>query len=252
MGDRVSIQFENNGMKSAVLFSHWDGLDLVGLATEYVRRLKADAVTDDTGGPLNRLESDSVMFNFTWWLQKQIKWSGPTELYCTVGGYRLTTYKTDENRGHHVIRCDRKNERVYHVVGADGRAVEVLGARTASGVLERLDEQYYVLHGGDDGMPISWGFAVYSAPSADVMQYADGEQNLREVMRPGAAEPRLESSGTHCVDADDMEHSAKCYRCNLWGWFHSNEPCPRCGGTRELEEAPVPVAAAAHRGPATP
>ncbi|MCE2497763.1 MAG: hypothetical protein J4F28_01990 [Nitrosopumilaceae archaeon] len=243
MGNRVSIQFETDGMKSAVLYSHWDGWDLVGLATEYVRRLKADAVTDDTGGPLNRLESDSVMFNFMWWLQRQAEWRSPTDLYCTVGGYRLTPYKNQENRGHHVIRCDRKKERVYFAVDADGHAVEVLGARTASGAIERIDEQYYVLHGGDGGLPMRWDFAIYSAPSSDVMQYADGKQKLHEVMRPGAAGPRLEASGTHCVDADDMKHSAKCHKCNLWGWFHSNDGCPKCGGTREMEkEAPVPVA----------
>jgi len=44
-----------------------------------------------------------------------------------------------------------------------------------------------------------------------------------------------------------MEHSSKCHKCNLWGWFSSKGGCPKCGGTRELEAAPVPVAAANSR-----
>ena len=44
MGDRISIRFvdqDNPDFKSATLFSHWDGLDLLNDIKEYTKHLNA-------------------------------------------------------------------------------------------------------------------------------------------------------------------------------------------------------------------
>ena len=62
MGDRISIQFENGGDKSVVLFSHWGGKEFLKEARKYVKELKAERKGRST--PLDRLEPETVMVDF--------------------------------------------------------------------------------------------------------------------------------------------------------------------------------------------
>ena len=71
VGDRISIQFKNGEDKSAVLFSHWDGLSLIAGAEDYVRTLVMDNIVRSKGKenplgiyPLDRLEPATVMVSF--------------------------------------------------------------------------------------------------------------------------------------------------------------------------------------------
>ena len=62
MGDRISIQFENDGNKSVVLFSHWGGKDFLNEAIEYIKKLKKER--KGTVEPLDRFEPQTVMVDF--------------------------------------------------------------------------------------------------------------------------------------------------------------------------------------------
>lgn len=62
MGDRVSIQFQNENEKSIVLFSHWQGMSLVKQAKRYVENLKATRTGQRS--PLDRFEPETVMVDF--------------------------------------------------------------------------------------------------------------------------------------------------------------------------------------------
>lgn len=66
MGDRVSIQFVNGNQKSAVLFGHWAGEDLVKRAKEFVKSFDFGS---DTGvsTPLTRREPGLALINFVLW-----------------------------------------------------------------------------------------------------------------------------------------------------------------------------------------
>lgn len=234
MGDRVSIQFQNGEGKSAIMYSHWGGLGIPGLATEYVRRLKADKVTGDGCGPLSALQPDAVMFNFVWWLQKQIKWAEPTDLYCTQGAWELTVHENEENRGHRIVRCDLRREYVYFVVDAVGRAFEVVGARSLRDVIERVEEQYYVmlrLSSVKRPYPVSWDFGIYRVPSSYVVDYSDGDLKLNEVLRNGAVQITFMLSGTFHVARHDTHHSSRCDACGVWGY--EGRECPQCGCERD-------------------
>ena len=71
MGDRVSISFVNESTveiprESIAFFAHWDGMDLVDDANEYVENLKKYLEENDSKGvnPLGRLRPDTVMTDF--------------------------------------------------------------------------------------------------------------------------------------------------------------------------------------------
>lgn len=70
MGDRISIQFKKGENRSAVLFSHWDGLHFKDEAEDYVRLLVMDNLRRSKDKnlimtmPLDRLEPGTVMISF--------------------------------------------------------------------------------------------------------------------------------------------------------------------------------------------
>ena len=116
MGDRVSVQFAQtkyNGSlwKSASLYSHWGGAGLVRSACKYVESLRnvdSDSEKFWKGMPLGRLDPDTVMFNFVWYMGAQNKKGAGRKnpLYAAAGDYRLITGECAENNGHHMIMCD--------------------------------------------------------------------------------------------------------------------------------------------------
>lgn len=63
MGNRISISFSKNGDESVSLFSHWDGVNLVAKANDYVARLKRWAGSEEMF-PLQRLEPQTVLVDF--------------------------------------------------------------------------------------------------------------------------------------------------------------------------------------------
>lgn len=63
MGARISVQFENQGEKSVVLFSHWGGEEFAKEAKKYVKNLKKER-GDAQMMPLDRLEPNTVMVDF--------------------------------------------------------------------------------------------------------------------------------------------------------------------------------------------
>ena len=71
MGDRVSISFVNSknsyDPESVVLFSHWNGMELVAEANDYVKNLKTyieENYEYPESHPLSRLEPNTVMIDF--------------------------------------------------------------------------------------------------------------------------------------------------------------------------------------------
>ena len=102
MGNRVSIQFENKGKKSVVLFSHWDGMDFVNLARKYIKELKKE-VKGKVCYPLERLEPNTVMMDFIRKLTKDMK-----RVECNY--YLGATESNGDNsdNGHHIIELGRE------------------------------------------------------------------------------------------------------------------------------------------------
>ncbi len=70
MGDRISIQFVDSisKEKSVVLFSHWDGTDIIDQAQKYLLREFDERIKDEQNGPLARREVSTVMVDFISWL----------------------------------------------------------------------------------------------------------------------------------------------------------------------------------------
>lgn len=249
MGDRVSLQFQTDGLKSAILYDHWGGMRTVGQATEYVRRLKADPTLEGEMGPLHRLESDSVMFNFMWWLQKKEAESENPDLYCTHSGYRLTDRVNRDNRGHHIVRCDLPADAKVFLVESqkDGRVFEALGAKSMRGVMEQLDELYYSWLVGDVH-PMSWDVVIYAAPACDVGAYSGGydAMQMSGVMRPGAEPPKVVAGGTYVAPTHVHEHYSWCAKCDVWGDFsgangeiYGNRVCPLCNAPAARKKQPA-------------
>jgi len=58
MGDTVSVQFKNGSQLSVVLFNHWDGIDFVKRAIDYVIDAKKNS------DPLVRHNPNAVMVGF--------------------------------------------------------------------------------------------------------------------------------------------------------------------------------------------
>ena len=59
MGDRISIQFKNGCETSVVLFSHWDGRELLNKALKYIKTIESGELY-----PLSRKEPNTVMVDF--------------------------------------------------------------------------------------------------------------------------------------------------------------------------------------------
>lgn len=71
MGDRISIQFKKGNDLSAVLFSHWDGMELKKQAENYIQQMVTEKITEFAENnqisgmmPLDRLEPETVMVSF--------------------------------------------------------------------------------------------------------------------------------------------------------------------------------------------
>jgi hypothetical protein len=98
MGDRVSIQFDKEGDKSVVLFSHWDGMDFVKEAKEYVKKLKT-YTGGKTTNPLDRMEPNTVMVDFIRHITK--------DKSRVEGNYYLAKSENEgdnSDNGHHIIK----------------------------------------------------------------------------------------------------------------------------------------------------
>jgi hypothetical protein len=98
MGDRISIQFKTEDDLSVVLFSHWDGKDLIKVAKSYAQKL----MNRRSGScmPLDRFEPNTVMVDFM-----RVFFDG-----CKVEKTELNYYlASDENggdnsdNGHYII-----------------------------------------------------------------------------------------------------------------------------------------------------
>lgn len=65
MGDRISIQYQNGDEKSVVLFSHWQGKDLLRKVEEHYRTV-VKPLHDQNGRsiPLSRMEPNTVIVDF--------------------------------------------------------------------------------------------------------------------------------------------------------------------------------------------
>lgn len=72
MGDRVSIRFvDEHGDKSATLFSHWGGKDLIKLVKTYLDELYHDDEVEVMSTPIGRKEPGTVMVDFIRWLTNE-------------------------------------------------------------------------------------------------------------------------------------------------------------------------------------
>jgi hypothetical protein len=63
MGNTISLQFVNGADESVVLFSHWDGRELLEEAQLYVKELKEEN-RNKNNSPLEKLEPQTVMVDF--------------------------------------------------------------------------------------------------------------------------------------------------------------------------------------------
>lgn len=67
MGDRISIQFVNGNQKSVVLFSHWDGQNILLTIKAYLDTL-LPVVAEAPRTPASRLEPQTIMVDFVRYL----------------------------------------------------------------------------------------------------------------------------------------------------------------------------------------
>ena len=112
MGDRISISFYNYDRESVVLFSHWDGMELVSKVEEYIEELN-NAIEKELrknglsniwklNGPLSRLEPETVMVDFIRWLL--------TGIERVTGNYYLGVDKYDgdnDDNGHWIFNLKK-------------------------------------------------------------------------------------------------------------------------------------------------
>lgn len=97
MGDRISIQFKNNGELSVVLFSHWGGMSFLEAAIKHCENIKIES-NKGISTPLDRLEPQTVMVDF-------IR-SETCDLVRVDGNLYLGNSETDgdnSDNGHHII-----------------------------------------------------------------------------------------------------------------------------------------------------
>jgi hypothetical protein len=98
MGDRVSIQFEDESkQKSPVLFSHWRGMDFVKYAEKYAKGL-AKRKRGKSIYPIDRMESQTVMVDFIRDITKDTK-EVQGDLYLG----RTPKEGDNSDNGHHII-----------------------------------------------------------------------------------------------------------------------------------------------------
>ena len=69
MGDRISIQFKDGAEElSPVLFSHWDGENILIKVKYYCDELYQYSRANGGISPLSRMEAQTVMVDFIRWL----------------------------------------------------------------------------------------------------------------------------------------------------------------------------------------
>ena len=115
MGDRISIQFVNNGDKSVVFFDHWAGRSLLQEAQDYLVELNAD-VSDTRYGvnvsmPLDRREPRVVMLDFIAWRATKHGYNPP--LKRIQGSWYLGVDENDgdnSDNGHWCIDVSNPNK----------------------------------------------------------------------------------------------------------------------------------------------
>ena len=92
MGNRISIRFVNKGEKSVYLFSHWDGQYLIEQVGDFLREIKKTTDTEAGITPLDRLEPNTLMVNFIYWLLDK---NGGIQ----TGNYYLATNESEGDNG---------------------------------------------------------------------------------------------------------------------------------------------------------
>ena len=106
MGDRVSIQFKNGEEKSVVLFSHWDGMDIVRYAKKYVKELRKE-IGDSEFSPLDRLEPRIVMVDFIREITNK-KQRVRNNYYLVVNEFQ----GDNSDNGHFIINLKKEQKKV--------------------------------------------------------------------------------------------------------------------------------------------
>ena len=108
MGDRVSIQLQQDQEKSVVLFSHWGGMPFVKWAKREVPRiiLQAEGLIN---GPVSRGEPNSVMVELAYRARRRIK---PDDDPITGDLYFGVNENDGDNsdNGHYIIRIPYANQ----------------------------------------------------------------------------------------------------------------------------------------------
>ncbi len=104
MGDRVSIQFQKDDVKSVVLFSHWGGMEFVQEAKEYAERISSQFKDSETY-PLHRLEPGIVMVDFIRELTETLD-EVDSDYYLEVDEF----HGDNSDNGHHIIILTKNKE----------------------------------------------------------------------------------------------------------------------------------------------
>jgi len=110
MGDRISIQFVNEGDKSVVFFDHWAGKGLIEEAHDYLIELNAESSDGRISMPLDRREPSVVMIDFIAWRASKHGFNPP--LRRIRGSWYLGVDENDgdnSDNGHWLIDVSQRN-----------------------------------------------------------------------------------------------------------------------------------------------
>ena len=116
MGDRISIQFVNNGDKSVVFFDHWAGRSLLEEAQDYLVELNAEIPDGRATMPLDRREPGTVMMDFIVWRASKHGYNPP--LHRVRGSWYLGVDENDgdnSDNGHWCIDVSKPNNEAARV-----------------------------------------------------------------------------------------------------------------------------------------
>ena len=116
MGDRISIQFVNNGDKSVVFFDHWAGRSLLEEAQDYLVELNAETPDGRISMPLDRREPSVVMLDFIVWRASKHGFNPP--LHRVRGSWYLGVDENDgdnSDNGHWCIDVSKPNNEAARV-----------------------------------------------------------------------------------------------------------------------------------------
>ena len=105
MGNRISISFENQGIRSVAIFSHWDGTDFLFMVKDFLEWLKHDVKAPENT-PLGRMDPSIVALLFSYWVVKQ---NG----VIPSSGYYLGKDQNDgdnSDNGHYIVDLNAFNK----------------------------------------------------------------------------------------------------------------------------------------------